>query len=108
MTSQLPEAFTALQDFAAKWVLATEKERRHERMANSTQAELQALYDAVYPRLDEIIEYLNGFPVNDMPEAENNLMLLLLSYVEVSPAIELFGQPVPPDSFQWQRFECTF
>jgi hypothetical protein len=52
----LPSEFADLEPFAPKWCLATEKERWQERMSSSM-AQLQALYDAVLPRVPEAMAY---------------------------------------------------
>ena len=108
MAKSLPKGFQDLEIYTEKWVLETEKERRHARMAESTMEELETFYNTMFPRVDEILTHLKTFPLDDMPEPEANLMLLALSYVEVSPAIECFHNPTPLNAFPWDRFECTF
>ena len=75
--SMLPEAFAQWEPFAADWCLGSEAARREQRM-HSTQPQLEKFYKAVKPRLDEAIQYLNGFPVNDLPPREQNLLHLHL------------------------------
>jgi len=108
MSELLPGAFAELEPLVAKWSKPTEAERRHERMANSDQRELEALYAQVEPHVDAAIAHLNRFDINDLPAPEARLMNLLCSYIEASMAVELFHQPVPPDAYEWHRFECTF
>jgi hypothetical protein len=60
---QLPESFSDLEQFAARWALPTENER-HARRQASTMAELRSFYDAVLPRIDAIFAYLNDFPLD--------------------------------------------
>ncbi len=105
--SMLPEAFAQWEPFAADWCLGSEAARREQRM-RSTQAQLEKFYKAVKPRLDEAIQYLNGFPVNDLPPREQNLLHLTLSLVEVSVAVELFFNPWPLDAYPWQEFSVAY
>jgi hypothetical protein len=103
----LPAQFAEWEPFAADWCLATEHERRERRM-RSTQGELEAFYRAVKPRLDEAIQYLNGFPVHDLPAPERNLLNLTLSLVEISVAVELFFNPWPLDAWPWREFSVAY
>jgi len=45
---------------AGRWELPTENER-HARRLGSTVAELRTFYDAVLPRIDAMLAYLNDF-----------------------------------------------
>ncbi|WP_428301733.1 hypothetical protein [Immundisolibacter sp.] len=103
----LPAQFAAWEPFAADWCLATEHERRARRM-HSTQGELERFYKAVKPRLDEAIQYLNGFALHDLPAPETNLLNLTLSLVEISVAVELFFNPWPLDAWPWQEFSVAY
>jgi hypothetical protein len=103
----LPAAFAQWEPFAADWCLGSEAARREQRM-HSTQAQLETFYKAVKPRLDEAIQYLNDFPVNELPPREHNLLLLTLSLVEVSVAVELFFNPWPLDAYPWQAFSVAY
>ena len=46
---------------AGRWALPTKNER-HARRLGSTVAELRTFYDAVLPRIDAMLAYLNDFP----------------------------------------------
>jgi hypothetical protein len=93
----LPTEFAELEPHAERWSLATERERWDERMASSMD-ELQALYDAAYPRVAEAIEYCDKFPLDDMPDDAVNLLRLVYSFIIVSFPVELWRQPYPPDT----------
>ena len=92
MTAMLPLPFTDLEPFARTWCLATEAERWQQRHA-STMADLTTFYDAFFPRLEEAIDYCDGYPLDDLPADVTNLLQLIHSLVMVSMAIEIFGQP---------------
>ena len=89
MTKKLPAGFDDLARFTEKWILPTEAARHHTRL-NSTFEELKDLYDTMLPRMDAVIAHLDKHKLGDMPEAENNLMELAFSFMEVTTAVELF------------------
>ncbi len=97
----LPEAFRDLEPWLA-WCLATEKERSDKRQVSSL-AELQAFYDSVLTRMEDIFAYVEQFPLDDLPAEAHRLFLLTLSLAEVAPAIEQFGQPQVIDGYDIQR-----
>jgi hypothetical protein len=93
----LPAEFADLEPFAEKWCLATEPERYATRLASSMN-ELQALYDALSPRIAEAIDYCDRHVLDDMPTPAVNLMHLMYSFINVSFPIEVWLQPRVPDS----------
>ena len=92
----LPAEFATLEPYS-EWVLATEPERYAKRLASGMK-EMQAFYDAAFPLLGPASAYLDQFPVNDLPEPERNLLLLMFSLVMVSFPVEVWKQPRVPDS----------
>ncbi len=94
--SVLPPAFADLEPFA-DWSLATERERYAKRLA-STMDELQAFYDAAFPRLEEMTAHLDAFPLDALPEDATRLLWLCYSLVNVSFPVEVWRQPRVPDS----------
>jgi hypothetical protein len=95
--SMLPSEFSDLEPFAAKWCVATEHDRYAERLA-STMDEMQAFYDACFPRAEAAIEYCDQFPLDEMPDDALNLLRLLYSLITVSFPVEAWRQPHVPDS----------
>ena len=93
----LPGQFAELEPYAAIWCLATERERFAQRMA-ATMDEMQAFYDAFFPRAEEAIAYCEKFPLDDMPEDTERLLQLLYSLVMASFPVEAWRQPNVPDS----------
>ena len=93
----LPSAFAEFEPFAAKWCLATEGERYKERLA-STMDEIQAFYDAFFPRAEQAIVFCEKFPLDELPEDAERLLQLLYSLVMVSFPVEAWRQPHVPDS----------
>lgn len=88
----LPPAFSDLEPWAATWCLPSEPERWAQRM-RSTMAELQAFYDAFFPRVEEAIDYCDTFPLDELPEDAEHLLQLVHSLLLVSFAIEVWRQP---------------
>ena len=93
----LPPEFSDLEPFAKGWCLASEPERYAKRLA-STMEELQALYDAVFPRAQEVIAYLEKFPLHELPDDAGRLLHLLYSLIMVSFPVEIWRQPYLPDT----------
>ncbi len=98
----LPEPFRSLEPFGA-WVLEKESERIRKRLASSME-ELRAFYSAMLPQMEAIVLYLNQFSLEDMPQEVRNLLFLALSFVEVTGAVELYGQPGIRNGLAPERF----
>ena len=92
----LPSAFADLSPFE-DWCLETEAERYAKRLA-STMEEMQAFYDAAFPRLEAAMAHLDGFSLSELPEAEARLLWLCYSLVNASFPVECWRQPRVPDS----------
>ena len=88
----LPPAFAQLESYAATWCLATEPERWAQRLRSSME-DLQAFYDAFFPRAAEAIDYCDRFPLDEMPADVERLFQLLHSLLMVSYAVEVWKQP---------------
>ena len=93
----LPAGFEELQEFVPYWAVAGQNERRHQR-CDTTFEEIQRFYDAVYPRADAAMDYLEDFPLRNMPGPEARLMRLVLSLAQASMAVEIFGEARVPNS----------
>jgi hypothetical protein len=102
----LPESFGDLEQFAARWALPTENDRHARRLA-STMTELQSFYDAMLPRIDAILAYLNDFPLESLQDEARTLLNLSLSLAEIAPAVELFGQVEVPDAYDSRRITAV-
>jgi len=93
----LPGEFADLEPFAPTWSLAAEHERYAQRLA-STMDEMQAFYDATFPRAQDAMEYLDARDLDALPADALNLLRLLYSLIVVSFAVECWKQPHVPDS----------
>lgn len=96
-TATLPESFRELEPHVPDWARPTRQERYDARLAKSI-GELELFYDAIAPRAEEAIAYLNGFDLAALPEPETRLLQLLYSLIMVSYPVNIFRQPRIPDS----------
>jgi hypothetical protein len=97
MSNLFPAQFAALEAIAGPWAIASANARYLKRL-NSSMDEMQAFYDAVFPRANEMLAYCNGFDINDPPEQVKALINMLYSLIAVSFPVEVWKQPRVPDS----------
>ena len=93
----LPPEFSDLEPFAATWCIPNEPDRYAKRLA-STMDEMQAFYDAVFPRAEAAIAHLDTFPLHELPDDARRLLHLLYSLIMVSFPVEIWRQPYIPDT----------
>lgn len=93
----LPAEFADLEPFAATWCLATEPERWERRLTSSVD-DMQAFYDAAFPRAEAAMQYCDGFAYDALPADATRLFHLLLSLALVSYVVEVWRQPLPVDT----------
>lgn len=96
--STLPAEFADLEPFS-DWCLATEAERYARRLASSME-DMQRFYDAITPRAEDALTYLDSVGLDDMPDDAINLLRLLYSMIVVSFPVEVWNQPWIPDASQ--------
>jgi hypothetical protein len=93
----LPEQFTELQRFVAKWDKPGTAERYAVRLA-STMEELQDFHDALLPRMAAIRAYLDGKSFDAYSDADRCIGRLAFAWISAAEAVEVFKQPRVPDS----------
>ena len=93
----LPPGFSDLEPWAPGWCLDSEPERYAKRLSSSM-GEIQAFYDAIFPRAEEAIQYLEQFPLDALPEDAQRLLKLLYSLIVMSFPVEIWKQPYIPDT----------
>jgi hypothetical protein len=93
----LPQGFSDLEPFVVDWALPTRAQRYEARLSKPFD-ELVTFYDAVAPRAEEAIAYLNGLDIDDLPDDATTLLHLLYSMILVSYAVNVFKQNRIPDS----------
>jgi hypothetical protein len=96
MSTSLPPEFADLEPYAS-WCLPTEAERFSKRLASSMD-EMQAFYDAAFPRLEDVLAYLDTLDLNALPEDSGRLLMLSYSLINVSFPVEVWRQARVPDS----------
>lgn len=85
-SKRFPAEFADLEPLGA-WAVPTEVERIRRRM-EASEEELRAFYDALMPRMDDVVRYLNGFPLDAMPGDAARLFALAKSLMEVANVVE--------------------
>jgi hypothetical protein len=103
-SSILPAQFEDLEPFST-WSLATEAKRYGKRMASSME-EVQAFYDAAFPRTEEAISYIDQFDFAALPEDATRLLWLYYSLMTASFPVEVWRQTRVPDSGA-SSFDCV-
>lgn len=103
--SQLPEGFGDLDPFVADWALDNERDR-YLKLHRSRIEELKAFYDAVFARIDEIIDRLNQVPLDAFSPQETTLMNLAMTFAETAHPIDLNWKDVDfNDAYTWEKFD---
>jgi hypothetical protein len=93
----LPQEFSDLEPFVVDWAMPTRAQRYEARLSKPFD-ELVNFYDAVAPRAQEAIAYLNGLDIDDLADDATTLLHLLYSMILVSYAVNVFKQNRIPDS----------
>jgi hypothetical protein len=92
----LPDEFKSLAPYADTWGRLDSQLERYLQRQKSSMDELKAFYDAAAPRLDEVFNHLDKFPMDALPPSEALLYRTILGLTEVAQAIEVFNQPGVP------------
>lgn len=101
----LPEAFADLEPYVDEWALTCERDR-FMRLHSATIDELRAFYDAMLPRLEQVLQYLNQWKIGELPPQALTLYDLALTFAETAHPIDLKWKDVDfPDAYPWQQFE---
>lgn len=102
----LPAGFEELERFAAAWALPSEGARNRFRVAR-TMAEIDDFCSAVFPRLDDICDHVDRYPLEAMPLPAARLLQLALMFMEASPAFEVYRQPDVPNAIAHDRLRIV-
>lgn len=93
MNTKLPEAFKDLEQLVDEWAIE-DGHQRYLKRVQSTMEEMKGFYNAVFPRAQEAIDYIDNFDYQlDLPNDAKNLRNLIYSLITVSLAVELWQQP---------------
>lgn len=99
----LPPGFEDLEPFVAQWALADEAQRMQARWSG-TMEELTSFYNVMTPRIESILDHLDTFGSAELPPAEQRLLHIAFSLVEVANAVEVFSKPAPFNALPPERF----
>ena len=100
----LPEGFEDLAEWA-DWDLETMAERSLKR-GTSSMEDIQSFYDAILPRMGEILDYLVTVTMSEDTNPEDRSLLnLSKSMAEVAPAVEQFFEPEISFGFDTTRWK---
>ena len=101
----LPVAFSDLTPFVAEWALRTERER-YLKLHSVTLEHLRVFYDAMLPRMDEVLTYLNQWEVQNLPPDARTLFDLTMTFSETAHPLDLNWKHVDfTNAYPWQGFE---
>lgn len=104
MTKTVDFYATALSPWFERWDLTTQSERELRRRGSSAE-QMQGFYDAMLPQMEGLIEVLNQYPLNEMPDKARSLMNLTLALAEIAPHVEFYeGAAGVPFAFEEERF----
>ena len=99
----LPEGFAELERFVVAWALETERQRNRKRLSSSME-EIRDFYTAMLRHMEALLDHLARFRLRELPAAEERLLHLALSLMEVAPAVEIYSAPDVPDAIEADRF----
>jgi hypothetical protein len=60
---------------------------------NDTVLDMQAFYDAAFPRIEEALTYCDKFSLHDLPDDARHLLQLMYSLIMVAMYVEIWHQP---------------
>ena len=70
----------------------------------SSMEDIRAFYSVMLGRVEEALDYLNGFTLGQLPEPEQRLLNMTLALAEIWVAVELYKQPDHPFGLDMRRF----
>ena len=106
VTLHLPAQFADLDDMAVEWALPTQTSRLEKRLSSSME-EIREFYDRLVPRLEQMLDYLDQFPLQAMPADAQHLLNLAFAAAMLAPAVEMFKQPAVVCGFDPRNFLPT-
>ena len=96
--------FSNLDQYVASWGLPTVEERIVKR-TTSTLEEMQKFYDAMVPGLEKIVNFLNQFPVEEIPAEYLPLKYTVLSMLQVDRPVNKWKKAVLDDARDPRLFQ---
>ena len=96
--------FRHLKGYIELWGLPTREARLEKRLVSSFQ-ELKDFYDAVSPHLDEIIDFLNQWPLDEIPTEHRSLANTALMLCEADNPVTKWGSTTLTGGVDPRRLE---
>lgn len=103
MSALITPDFSSLRPFIAMWALPTMQERRQRRLT-STLDELKDFHAAMLPHLEALIEFLNQFPVDNIPKEYQPLTWLALAMCEVDDPVSKWRSVTLDEALDPRKF----
>ncbi len=101
----LPEGFADLAPFVAGWALRSERERYH-RLHSVRLEDLRPFYDTMLARIDAVLEHLDRYHADRLPDDAQTLFDLAMTFAETAHPLDLGWKDVDfPDACPWHRLE---
>lgn len=94
MSNQLPKGYDALEPFADFW--AVEGTANRDRVRGiSTKEQREAFFEAAKGLVPQALTELDRTPLHEFSASQQRLMNLLLSFAQVTLAVEMLGDAEP-------------
>lgn len=93
----LPRGFEDLEGFVDHWAGATTSARLAARCALDM-PEIRRFYDAMVPRAEDALAYLEILPMSNLPDDAKRLLALVLALAQAHIAVEIHGAPRAPNT----------
>jgi hypothetical protein len=101
----LPNGFPELEPYVAGWAIDNEKDR-YLKLHRSELEDVRTFYNAVFARIDDIIDRLNQTPLASFSNEEKTLLNLAMTFAETAHPIDLNWKGVDfNDAYTWEKFE---
>jgi len=104
-SKNLPDGFSDLKLFVNEWALSSEEER-FIKLHSVDLHHLGIFYHAMINRIDQILDYLDQYKLEELPEDARTLFYLAMTFSETAHPIDLKWPDVDfTDAYPWQAFQ---
>lgn len=91
----LPPEFAELEPFVPHWACETTEARMAAR-CSLDMAQIWQFYDAMVPRVEDALAFLERFPLDSLPTEARRLLALVLALAQAHIAVEIHKAPRAP------------
>lgn len=99
---RFPAQFADLEPLVMDWAWPTQQ-LRNDKRATTPLEELDAFYNTMLPRVCEIAAYIDGYPLDAMPDHVIKLLDLCRMLMEIAPSVEVMRSSDVPCDFPRER-----